>query len=84
MNTYISVVDYTTLLDKHCEDDDYGSYSTVDQAKAACNSDSNCIGVYDFECNRNSPISLCPTGSDFEESSVSHSCIYQKGMHTYA
>ena len=76
------VADYTKLLDKHCQSDDYGEYSTVDQAKTACDSDSNCIGVYDADCNGKPQIALCPKGSDFEESQVS--CIYQKGVHTYA
>ena len=84
MNTNIFVADYyTKLLDKHCASVDYGSYSTVDQAKTACNSDSHCIAVYDYACNGESPISLCPTGKEFEDS-PHDSCIYQKGIHTYA
>ena len=59
MNTHISVDDYIKLLYKHCNDDDYGSYDTVDEAKSACNSDSNCNGVYDHYCNGAANISLC-------------------------
>ena len=82
LNTHTFVGNYIKLLAKHCHSDAYGEYSTVDQAKTACDSDYNCIGFYDAACNGKPQIALCPKGSDFEESQVS--CIYQKGMHTYA
>ena len=83
MNTHISVADYTKVLDTHCDDDAYGSYDTIDQAKSACDSDSNCKGVYDNSCDGETRISLCSFGSDSQKSTIG-SCVYIKGMYTYA
>ena len=61
-----------------CYNERYGSYTTIQAAKDACISDSNCQGVYDQGCDAGAnDIFLCPIGISYSSSSAS--CIYQKG-----
>ena len=66
------------MLDKkHCYEDRYGSFSTIQSAKDACSNDPNCQGVYDQGCDSDAnDIYLCPTSATYETSSSS--CIFQK------
>ena len=59
----------------HCDNHDYGSYLTFDEATEACDADSNCAAVYDGQCD-NDGFKLCPAG--FTEKSSKHSCLYTK------
>jgi len=69
--------EYTMVSKKHCEDDKYGSYSTLGQAHFACEADNNCDGIYDNACN-GPPYHLCPLGADWKDSLFGLSCIYEK------
>ena len=71
-----SFSDYTKVELKHCWPDKYGSYNTLDDAKAACTADSNCGGVYDLSCD-GAPFYLCPETATLYTSSAS--CVYCKG-----
>ena len=63
---------------KHCARGDYNNFGTVEDAKAACNSDVGCQAVYDNDCDYGKTgIHLCPSGTTYENSSKS--CIYEKG-----
>ena len=70
------------MLDqKHCDNDGYGSFSTIQSAKDACSKDTNCQGVYDRDCNSVGSnvvddIHLCPTSAKYSKSLSG--CIFQK------
>ena len=68
---------YTKVLQKHCANDDYNSYDTLDQAISVCSSGSGCGGVYDGQCD-GTGFALCPTGIIYGFSD--DSCIYHKGI----
>ena len=57
-----------------CSYDEYGSYSTLENAKLACDSDNTCGGVYDHYCD-DKDFSLCPQGANMYEST---SCTHLK------
>ena len=61
---------------KHCYSNKYGEYSTLSLAQSACDSDSNCRGVYDEYCD-NEKFTLCPISAALEESTAD-SCVYDK------
>ena len=63
------------VSNKHCDNDDYGTYSTLIQAYRACDADNNCVGMYDSSCN-GPPYHLCPLGAGWVDSGSS--CIYEK------
>ena len=67
---------YTKVEKKHCNNDKYGSYETLNDAKSACTSDENCSGVYGYGCDNAYRFYLCPSTSAAETSSSS--CIYVK------
>ena len=75
---FVSVTsEYKKMDKKHCYDDRYGRFSTIQSAKDACSNDTNCQGVYDQGCNsRANEIFLCPTSATYETSSSS--CIFHK------
>ena len=60
---------------KGCEYDEYGNYSSLENAKSACDSDSKCWGVYD-KWGDDRDFSLCPYGAKAYSSSFS--CTYFK------
>ena len=55
----------------------YGEYRSLEDAKDACNEQSDCFAVYDYLCD-GKDFSLCPTGEK-ERKSKFASCIYKKG-----
>ena len=59
----------------HCDDDNYGYYQNVEEAKEACSNDSNCAAIYDNSCDDHG-VSLCPLG--YTEKQSSSSCLYIK------
>ena len=59
----------------HCDDDNYGYYENVEEAKEACSKDSNCAAIYDNSCDDHG-VSLCPLG--YTEKQSSSSCLYIK------
>ena len=67
---------YKKLENRHCYYEKYGSYETLDEATAACNSDKSCSKVYDDGCDNAGPFSLCPRKS--AELNASLSCLYVK------
>ena len=72
-------IPYNKLEKKHCNDDKYGIYSSVQDAMAVCSGDSNCISVYDGNCDESKDnVYLCPVGSSYANSAKS--CIYEKGI----
>ena len=65
--------------DKHCASNEYGSYSTWSLARSACDSDSDCRGVYDEYCDNLDSFTLCHISAALEESPApTHSCVYDK------
>ena len=62
---------------KHCESNAYGYFSTLSQAQSACDSDSNCGGVYDYSCDNSFSFELCPISASLEASKAG-SCVYLK------
>ena len=62
----------------HCDDDKYGQYETLREAKQACEKDSNCAAIYDHSCSSNDDegFYLCPLG--YTEKESSWSCLYIK------
>ncbi len=69
-NTYIKVEA------KHCSDDQYGTFKTLNDARMACTSDKTCSMVYDDVCD-NDVFYLCPIGSAQKASTIG-SCLYIK------
>ena len=73
---------YNKLEKKHCSPYKYGSYHSVDDAKAACSVDANCQAIYDQACGGvwdgygSADVYLCSIGSSYASSSSS--CIYEK------
>ena len=71
-----------TKLKKHWCPNAYGLYKTLEEAKSACSSDSQCKGVYDWKDEPfDEPVGppdfqLCPLESVYEHSRAS--CIYNK------
>ena len=71
---------FAKTVSRHCFDDKYGEYTTLEEAKFACASDEKCEKVYDQGCDDEGAYTLCPWNSTNFESSVS--CIYTKpGSH---
>ena len=54
----------------------YKYFGTVEDVKAACNSDVGCQAIYDDACD-NSGFHLCPIDTTYMASS--QACIYEKG-----
>ena len=69
---------WTKRVQKHCANDDYGSYSTLGAAGEACLADPNCYGVYDSGCNGTGSYSLCPSRN--LSTSWFGSCVYVNPM----
>ena len=69
---------------RHCHDDKYGAYDTLQEAKYACTLDINCSGMYDYDC-RGWPFYLCPKYSIYPLANVRkhRSCVYVKGSGNY-
>ena len=59
----------------HCDDDNYGYYQNVEEAKEACRKDFNCAAIYDYSCDYYG-VYLCPLG--YIEKESSSSCLYIK------
>jgi len=59
---------------KYC-DDYYGEYTSLESAEGACRIDSNCHGIYDFDCD-GGLFYLCPIGISIGDSD--NSCVYVK------
>ena len=57
----------------HCSDNSYGRYVYFEEAKKACEKDSNCAAIYDELCDDNG-FHLCKLG--YQERESSSSCIY--------
>ena len=70
---------FAKKLKKHCFDDQYGSYDSLDEALFVCAMDENCEKIYDNGC-VGGPYTLCPLKS--VEMASSGSCLYMKpGTH---
>jgi len=66
---------YTYRSGEYC-DSVYGLYSTLGQAKTACDADSDCMGICDWLCDGDEYV-LCHQTGFFGTSSSGH-CIYDK------
>ena len=64
---------------KHCSEDKYGDYSTLEGAQSACTVDSNCQGVYDDDCDGLGSHYLCPINAQLIVPEPRESCVYTKG-----
>ena len=68
---------YKEFLKRQCEDNKYGLFSDIQEAKQACKEDKNCSAVYDVGCDDGSAYHLCPDKEDIlGDSEVS--CIHEK------
>jgi len=76
--TTCDFVAYEKVTDTYCKaaSDSYGNYNSVSAAQAACEADSNCLAVYDENCD-NDEYRLCPPSTFLTSSSVG-SCVYPK------
>ena len=75
LKRYYFLETYTKIEEKYCTDP-YNRYSTVANAKEACDSDSMCRAVYDPGCYEKDT-RLCPVNTNYVDSPSS--CIYVKG-----
>ena len=75
LNPYYFIDDYTKFGLTYCTKS-YGRYSSIGEAKVACDLDSGCKGLYDYNCDRTG-VYLCPNGGEYGSSSFS--CTYRKG-----
>ena len=62
---------------KSCYGHSYENHLTLSSAQSACDSDLNCVAVYDVQCDNKGVFSLCPKSVDLDENYVS-SCVYVK------
>ena len=78
-NHFSISIGYEEVKLKHCWEKKYNYYSNLQEAKAACTSDRNCIGVYDHGCERKGYY-LCPKGSmeDVWYANDIQSCVHTK------
>jgi len=61
---------------KHCAGAELaGSYTTLNQAEAACSNNLQCAGVYDSGCNSIGTYHICKKGTAFQRS-IGGSCVY--------
>ena len=64
-------------MNKQCEDNKYGLFSSIKDAKQACKEDKNCTAIYDRGCGNGSVYHLCPDRKDI----LFHAdvaCIHEK------
>ena len=74
---FILAYGYKEFLNKQCEDNQYGQFSDIKDAKQACKEDKNCSAVYDVGCGDGSIYHLCPDKKGILfDSNVS--CIHEK------
>ena len=70
--------DYTKLNSSSCRPSNtFGLYNHLSQAKVTCNSDENCIGIFEQSCDHNGPFHLCKKGYQTAKTHDS-SCFYEK------
>ena len=68
---------YKELLNRQCDDNKYGHFSDIKDAKQSCKEDKNCSAIYDVGCGNGSTYYLCPDREDtLHDSDVS--CIHEK------
>jgi len=67
---------YTQRLRSHCGSILAGTFSSYNDAVAACNGNSMCFGVYDNQCDNEEPFYMCGGPHTWEISPAS--CVYQK------
>lgn len=67
---------YTQRLRSHCGSILAGTFSSYNDAVAACNGNSMCYGVYDNQCDNEKPFYMCGGPHTWEISPAS--CVYQK------
>ena len=63
---------------KNCNGHEYGQYSQLDDAKQACNKDSNCSSVFDLGCGEMNRFHLCSDTADSLNETLLNDCIYYK------
>ena len=66
------VLDYYQQVSMECKNDAYGTYSSVQEAKSACDSDKRCWWVFDEFCDNSPYFSLCPNGDYLDRSGCIH------------
>ena len=79
------ITDYYVQKDwTHCDGHSYGAYLTLSFAQSACDSDSNCVAVYDKWCTKEGAFSLCPKSANLETQDCvddrfcDANCVYMK------
>ena len=71
-----SATSYTRSNNLQCADDKYDKFTTLREAKMACDADDNCKYVYDIDCDDDNYY-LCPKSISLKPSSKA-SCVYEK------
>ena len=69
---------YIKILKKNCNGHEYGQYFQLDEAKQACNKDSNCSSVFDLGCGEMNRFHLCSDTADSLNETLLNDCIYYK------
>ena len=69
---------YIKISKKNCNGHEYGQYSQLDDAKQACNKDSNCSSVFDLGCGEMNKFHLCSDTADSLNETSLNDCIYYK------
>ena len=69
---------YIKISKKNCNGHEYGQYSQLDDAKQACNKDSNCSSVFDLGCGEMNRFHLCSDTADSLNETLLNDCIYYK------
>ena len=69
---------YIKISKKNCNGHEYGQYSQLDDAKQACNKDSNCSSVFDLGCGEMNTFHLCSDTADSLNETLLNDCIYYK------
>lgn len=77
---YLYADDFVIVDSKHCRKSKYGSYSNLLTAKVSCFEDSQCLGVYDYDCDGKDNYGLCPISNVTEYSEKS--CVYKKKQYS--
>ena len=79
---YFSALSYTRLNDLFCTDFgqlwNYGRFTTLHNAKVACDEDDNCKYVYDVKCDNVNTFYLCSKSNSLKPAPVTGSCVYEK------
>ena len=77
LNPNICLDDYILKVNSSCSEvNTYEKFVLPSDAEDACNSDNECIGIYDENCDQEGSYRLCKKG--FMTLLIDPSCLYKK------